>query len=243
MADFAQPRDDQGPLEFPSSRHLPSSIVRLPASSFSRIPQARNKPKEPAKAPEKAPFFLPSLNSEAQGKRLGLGEEDPSAVGGDGDAKASSHRFTEFGAVMETEFSRKMSSENIDGDCEFASVSFDASPPLLAQAEFPLFSPFLLHSRILLHLPQIPFAFSNRSRTSILPHHPRPPEPLHPRSHSATQVPQGLRGRGNLHGVLPSDTWGGAGSERSRSEGAVGDYEEGAGPRGRKVGRVVWIQS
>ncbi|KAL7415398.1 WD-repeat protein [Mrakia frigida] len=80
--------------------------------------KARNKPKEPAKAPEKAPFFLPSLNSEAQGKRLGLGEEDPSQVGGDGDAKASSHRFTEFGAVMETEFSRKLSSENIDGDFE-----------------------------------------------------------------------------------------------------------------------------
>lgn len=101
---------------------------RLTSVHSSPPVQARNKPKEAPKAPEQAPFFLPSLNAAAQEKRLGLGEVDGDGVQDDDVDKArkkrESHRLIEFGMAMETEFTRRLSSENIDGDCEL--------PPLLS---------------------------------------------------------------------------------------------------------------
>jgi U3 small nucleolar RNA-associated protein 21 len=83
--------------------------------------KARNKPKEAPKAPKQAPFFLPSLQNDNQPQarvsladQLGAGDE-----GQDGSAgKKDSHRFMDSTFSLETEFTRRLTSENVDGDCE-----------------------------------------------------------------------------------------------------------------------------
>ena len=84
--------------------------------------KARNKPKEAPKAPEQAPFFLPSLQSDSQPQpRVSLADQlGANDDGQDGGAagKKDSHRFMDSSFSLETEFTRRLTSENVDGDCE-----------------------------------------------------------------------------------------------------------------------------
>lgn len=88
----------------------------LTDSSYSPRLQARNKPKEAPKAPEQAPFFLPSLKSDSRPEeRISLADQ----LAGDDESgtKKDSHRFIDSNFVLETDFTRKLTSENVDGDC------------------------------------------------------------------------------------------------------------------------------
>ncbi|CDZ97730.1 WD repeat protein [Phaffia rhodozyma] len=100
--------------------------------------KARNKPKEAPKAPEKAPFFLPSLLSDAE-KRAGLGEAMDAQAAASGEQSSStafdSHRLTDNGLLVETEFIRKMTSENLDGDFESFFLYLKALSPSATDLE------------------------------------------------------------------------------------------------------------
>ncbi|BGP40594.1 rRNA-processing protein utp21 [Rhodotorula kratochvilovae] len=75
--------------------------------------KARNKPKEAPKAPEHAPFFLPTLPGVETRFDFGVGAGDKGDKGGDAPAK----RKLDFamGASIETEFVRRMMAEAKDG--------------------------------------------------------------------------------------------------------------------------------
>lgn len=80
--------------------------------------KARNKPTEAPKAPEKAPFFLPSLQNDNQPQaRVSLADQLEQQQLADG-AKTDSHRFMDSQFSLETEFTRRLTSENVDGDCQ-----------------------------------------------------------------------------------------------------------------------------
>ncbi|GAA6053196.1 hypothetical protein JCM3770_000024 [Rhodotorula araucariae] len=76
--------------------------------------KARNKPKETPKAPEHAPFFLPTLPGVETRFDFGAGARDKVDTGGDLPAK----RKLDFaaGASIETEFVRRMMAESKDGN-------------------------------------------------------------------------------------------------------------------------------
>lgn len=78
---------------------------------------ARNKPKEPPKAPERAPFFLPTLPGVEH--RFAVEEKQ---AGGKGDAKE--RRIDKIHASRESVFVRKMFEEDEDDckPCYFSSV-------------------------------------------------------------------------------------------------------------------------
>lgn len=73
--------------------------------------KARNKPKEPVKAHEAAPFFLPTV----QGLEPRF---DLSAV--QSQDEAPSARLGATSSFLESEFTRRLMREDEDGDCEFA---------------------------------------------------------------------------------------------------------------------------
>ena len=71
--------------------------------------QQRNKPKEPPKAPETAPFFLPTVS--------GLETRfDLSAV--NDTSEDASQRLAPMASFMESEFTRRLAAENEGGDCK-----------------------------------------------------------------------------------------------------------------------------
>lgn len=71
----------------------------------------RNKPKEAPKAPERAPFFLPTLPGTNQ--RFDFGTEETKAV----DEKKN--RKLDLGAAsVETDFVRRLLKEDPEGECE-----------------------------------------------------------------------------------------------------------------------------
>jgi U3 small nucleolar RNA-associated protein 21 len=75
----------------------------------------RNKPKEAPRAPEKAPFFLPTVS--------GLETRfDLSQVTQEDSGDAASRRLAPTGDFMESEFTRKMGKEDQEGDCEWSGV-------------------------------------------------------------------------------------------------------------------------
>jgi len=83
--------------------------------------QQRNKPKEAPKAPERAPFFLPTLPGVDQRFDFGTGK-DGEANGGP--TEENKRRRLDIGAAsVETEFVRRMQAEDREGDCEFSAVS------------------------------------------------------------------------------------------------------------------------
>jgi hypothetical protein len=102
---------------------------------------------------------------------------------GSKDDKSSSHRLTEFGSSMETEFSRKMSSENVDGDC---TSSFPFST---LTTTFLCLSSYLPSHQLMspTFFPVHPFKQSNPSSpTSNLSLPPRPTSPSAPPSSRST---------------------------------------------------------
>ncbi|KZP01180.1 Utp21-domain-containing protein [Calocera viscosa TUFC12733] len=72
--------------------------------------QQRNKPKEPPKPPEKAPFFLPTLPGTEQ--RFALEEQAPETTGG------KRRLTTGLVTAVESEFVRRLEEEEKDGDYE-----------------------------------------------------------------------------------------------------------------------------
>lgn len=73
--------------------------------------QQRNKPKEAPKAPERAPFFLPTLPGTNQ--RFDFGTEEAKAV------EEKKNRKLDIGAAsVETDFVRRLLKEDPEGECE-----------------------------------------------------------------------------------------------------------------------------
>jgi len=88
--------------------------------------KARNKPKEAPKAPERAPFFLPTLPGVDTRFDFGVsaaGDKGKESNGGTAPEKRKLDFAT--GASIETEFVRRMMAEKRDGSC--ASPSFAAA--------------------------------------------------------------------------------------------------------------------
>lgn len=79
--------------------------------------QRRNKPKEPLKAPEKAPFFLPSLPGETI--RFNLEDATDKMSLEAGQVKDTKTRKLEKDRTMETlsEFQKTLKEEDPEGDC------------------------------------------------------------------------------------------------------------------------------
>ena len=77
--------------------------------------QARNKPKEAPKAPERAPFFLPTLPGVDNRFDFGVPEAGKDA------SDAAPKRKLDYaaGASVETDFVRRLLSEDKEGSCEF----------------------------------------------------------------------------------------------------------------------------
>lgn len=73
--------------------------------------QQRNKPKEPPKVPEKAPFFLPTLPGVEA--RFAPEVKDQTK-----DAKNNTRRLEKAVHGMESVFAQKLVAEVVDGDCE-----------------------------------------------------------------------------------------------------------------------------
>lgn len=73
--------------------------------------QQRNKPKEPPKVPEKAPFFLPTLPGVETRFALEVKEQTK-------DAKKDTRRLEKAVHGTESVFAQKLAAEAIDGDCE-----------------------------------------------------------------------------------------------------------------------------
>lgn len=116
MANPSQPRDDQSAL-------APSifNTVAVPRLTYFAL-QQRNKPTEAPKAPERAPFFLPTLPGVDSrfdfGNATGASEADKEKER----EMAKSRRLDIGAASVETEFVRRMMAEDRDGDCEFLSL-------------------------------------------------------------------------------------------------------------------------
>lgn len=81
--------------------------------------KARNKPKEAPKAPERAPFFLPTLPGVDNRFDFGV-----PAAEGKGASDAAPKRKLDYaaGASIETDFVRRLLSEDKEGPCEFDSA-------------------------------------------------------------------------------------------------------------------------
>ena len=75
------------------------------------IIQLRNKPKEPPKPPEKAPFFLPTLPGVEQRFDVNSGEQEKKS-------KKPTRRLEKAAAATESVFLQKLSAEDPEGDCE-----------------------------------------------------------------------------------------------------------------------------
>ena len=71
----------------------------------------RNKPKEPPKPPEKAPFFLPSVAGVEH--RFDFGKKDENDDGKDG--KKTTRRLDKIMAAQESIFQRTLEEEDEDG--------------------------------------------------------------------------------------------------------------------------------
>lgn len=72
--------------------------------------KARNKPKEPPKAPEAAPFFLPTVS--------GLEPRFDVSAAQARDDDPQSARLAPAASFLESEFTRRLAREDEDGDCE-----------------------------------------------------------------------------------------------------------------------------
>ncbi|GME63450.1 WD repeat containing protein [Neofusicoccum parvum] len=135
----ASAEDDQEPEEeqdagIPSVDQLSESITTLSLVPKSRwqnllhldLIRERNKPKEAPKAPEKAPFFLPSLqsgaaNPAASGVIAGAAQQEPTAQSG------PLSRISKSGA-HQSEFSRHLANASETGESD-ALVSYLSSLP------------------------------------------------------------------------------------------------------------------
>lgn len=95
-------------LEVIHVRFLPC-LLKCTLTSFPI--QQRNKPKDPPKAPEQAPFFLPTL----PGVEHRFAPPTTKAA----EPKKSSKRLENNAASVESVFYRKLVTEARDGDCEF----------------------------------------------------------------------------------------------------------------------------
>ncbi|KAF8809021.1 Utp21-domain-containing protein [Phlegmacium glaucopus] len=92
------------------------TLTLLPRSRWQtllnlEVIQQRNKPKEPPKVPEKAPFFLPTLPGVET--RFASEVKDPAK-----DAKKSTRRLEKAVHGMESVFAQKLAAEVVDGDYE-----------------------------------------------------------------------------------------------------------------------------
>jgi len=76
--------------------------------------QARNKPKEAPKAPEQAPFFLPTVTSLDDG--LGTRFDVPDKNKENGSKLMTKPDFTS--AFVESDFTQRLSKERVGGNCE-----------------------------------------------------------------------------------------------------------------------------
>lgn len=106
MADIAESRRNlcKWKLSFPNK--LPHAIV-----------QQRNKPKEPTKIPEKAPFFLPSLS----GEMLKFDLNHTIKEGSEQKKKESSRLEKNRAAETESEFQRLLKEDDLT--CKLKSIS------------------------------------------------------------------------------------------------------------------------
>ena len=75
--------------------------------------QRRNKPKEPPKPPEKAPFFLPTLPGVEQRFDVSQAEKESKKT------TKSTKRLEKGAASSQSVFYQKMAAEDPEGDCKF----------------------------------------------------------------------------------------------------------------------------
>lgn len=94
-------------LNLDTIRVRPWSSLSLMIDKTDEI-QQRNKPKEAPKAPERAPFFLPTVSGLETRFDLSTAEVD---------GEASSKRLAPMSSFMESDFTRRMGNERPDGDC------------------------------------------------------------------------------------------------------------------------------
>lgn len=81
--------------------------------------KARNKPKEAPKAPERAPFFLPTLPGVDNRFDFGVAPKTNDDTGKDAPVKRKLDYTA--GASVETDFVRRLLSEDKAGPCELPS--------------------------------------------------------------------------------------------------------------------------
>ena len=110
---------DASPDVFVTPPQLDGELVTLTLLPRSRwqtllnleVIQQRNKPKEPPKPPEAAPFFLPTLPGVEQRFDLAQGAQEARAG-------RPTRRLERAAAGAESAFVRKLHAEARDGDCE-----------------------------------------------------------------------------------------------------------------------------
>ena len=90
------------------------SLLRSALPVLKNTLQQRNKPKEPPKAPEQAPFFLPTL----PGVEPRFAVEDKTT---DEQQTEKTRRLEKSTAHLESHFYKKLTREKEDGDCKCSS--------------------------------------------------------------------------------------------------------------------------
>lgn len=104
MANSAQPRG------YPGTAYLISILL------YADVLQQRNKPKEAPKAPEKAPFFLPTLPGVEHRFDVTQAEQEKKS-------KKSTKRFDNAAGSSESVFYQKLVAEEQDGNCMYSSAA------------------------------------------------------------------------------------------------------------------------
>lgn len=176
LADTAQSRCHPGKFELSRAR-----FVLLTHS------QQRNKPKEPPKPPEKAPFFLPTL----PGVEHRFAVESPQEP-----KQKTSKRLEKAAGSSESVFYRKLEAENPSGDCE----PYNSSP-------LPIIDPRSASRRGILPICQVIITRSHRPRDKVVDLSQCPP-PFHQSDCSTIAVSQRLRSCADLPKCILANTWG-----------------------------------
>ena len=169
--------------------------------------QQRNKPKEAPKAPEAAPFFLPTLPGVDQ--RYDFSRTEKSAE------EKQNRRLDMGSANVETDFVRRLLKEDLDGDCESSRYTDEMNDELTTCDDRSNFLRISESSLALRHRPRIPFP-RDATTTHRVPR----------RSVRSTAFASGFRSGTNFPLLLSEDSRRCAGGE-CRAEG--GDAQGGGG--------------
>lgn len=99
------------------------TLTLLPRSRWQtllnlEVIQQRNKPKEPPKPPEKAPFFLPTLPGVDHRFDVSQAEQEKKT-------SKPTRRLERAAGASESVFFRKLQEEDQGGDCEFYTLTVD----------------------------------------------------------------------------------------------------------------------